>query len=73
MYFPKDMDATVLAEYEAAMKAVTENPDFIAEMRLCITTHLALTRLALRLLRSSSTISARCVRILSMRHLHLMI
>jgi tripartite-type tricarboxylate transporter receptor subunit TctC len=33
MYFPKDMDATVLAEYEAAMKAVTENPDFIAEMQ----------------------------------------
>lgn len=32
MYFPKDMDATVLAEYEAGMKAVTENPEFQAEM-----------------------------------------
>ena len=32
MYFPKDMDANVLAEYEAAMKKVTENPDFRAEM-----------------------------------------
>ena len=32
MYFPKDMDANVLAEYEAAMKAVTENPDFQADM-----------------------------------------
>lgn len=32
MYFPKDMDAAVLAEYEAAMKAVTENPDFQADM-----------------------------------------
>lgn len=32
MYFPKDMDADVLAEYEAAMKKVTENPDFQADM-----------------------------------------
>lgn len=32
MYFPKDMDADVLAEIETAMKAVTENPDFQAEM-----------------------------------------
>jgi tripartite-type tricarboxylate transporter receptor subunit TctC len=32
MYFPKDMDKTVLAEYEAAMKKVTEDPDFIADM-----------------------------------------
>ncbi len=32
MYFPKDMDANVLAEYEAAMKKVTENPDFQKEM-----------------------------------------
>ena len=32
MYFPKDMDASVLAEYEAAMQRVTENPEFIAEM-----------------------------------------
>ena len=32
MYFPKDMDATVLAEYEAAMKIVTENADFQADM-----------------------------------------
>ena len=32
MYFPKEMDATVLGEYEAAMKKVTENPDFIADM-----------------------------------------
>lgn len=32
MYFPKDMDANVLAEYEAAMKKVTENPDFQADM-----------------------------------------
>ncbi|MBQ7615995.1 MAG: hypothetical protein IJU77_13190 [Butyrivibrio sp.] len=32
MYFPKDMDAAVLAEYEAAMKRVTENPDFQADM-----------------------------------------
>lgn len=32
MYFPKDMDANVLAEYEAAMKKVTEDPDFQAEM-----------------------------------------
>ena len=27
-----DMDANVLAEYEAAMKAVTENPEFQADM-----------------------------------------
>lgn len=32
MYFPKDMDANVLAEYEAAMKKVTENPEFQADM-----------------------------------------
>ncbi len=32
MYFPKDMDAAVLAEYEAAMQKVTENPDFQADM-----------------------------------------
>ena len=32
MYFPKDMDASVLAEYEAAMKKVTENPQFQADM-----------------------------------------
>ena len=32
MYFPQDMDANVLAEYEAAMKAVTENPEFQADM-----------------------------------------
>ena len=32
MYFPKDMNASVLAEYEAAMKRVTENPEFQAEM-----------------------------------------
>lgn len=32
MYFPKDMDAGVLAEYEAAMKKVTENPEFQADM-----------------------------------------
>ena len=32
MYFPQDMDASVLAEYEAAMKRVTEDPDFQAEM-----------------------------------------
>ena len=33
MYFPKDMDASVLAEYEAAMKKVTEDPAFIADMQ----------------------------------------
>lgn len=32
MYFPKDMDASVLAEYEAAMKKVTEDPQFQADM-----------------------------------------
>lgn len=32
MYFPKDMDANVLAEYEAAMKKVCENADFQADM-----------------------------------------
>lgn len=32
MYFPQDMDANVMAEYEAAMKKVTENPDFQADM-----------------------------------------
>ena len=32
MYFPKDMDANVLAEYEAAMQKVTEDPAFIADM-----------------------------------------
>lgn len=32
MYFPKDMDAAVLAEYEAAMQKVCENPDFQADM-----------------------------------------
>ena len=33
MYFPKDMDASVLAEYEAAMKKVTEDPAFVADMQ----------------------------------------
>ena len=28
----KDMDANVLAEYEAAMKKVTEDPEFVADM-----------------------------------------
>ncbi len=32
MYFPADMDESVLAEYEAAMKKVTEDPDFQADM-----------------------------------------
>lgn len=32
MYFPKDMDASVLAEYEAAMKKVTVDPNFQADM-----------------------------------------
>lgn len=32
MYFPADMDAAILAEYEAAMKRVTANPAFIADM-----------------------------------------
>ena len=32
MYFPADMDEGILAEIETAMKAVTENPDFQAEM-----------------------------------------
>lgn len=32
MYFPKDIDPAVLAEYEAAMKKVTEDPDFRADM-----------------------------------------
>ncbi len=32
MYFPQEMDANVLAEYEAAMKKITENPDFQADM-----------------------------------------
>lgn len=32
MYFPKDMDPDVLAEYEAAMKKITEDPAFIADM-----------------------------------------
>ena len=32
MYFPKDMDPAVLAEYEAAMKKVTENEEFRADM-----------------------------------------
>ncbi|MCD8083504.1 MAG: hypothetical protein LUE86_08400 [Clostridiales bacterium] len=32
MYFPKDMDADVLAEYEAAMKKVTEDPNFQSDM-----------------------------------------
>lgn len=32
MYFPKDIDAGVLAEYEAAMQKVCANPDFQAEM-----------------------------------------
>ena len=32
MYFPADMDATVLAEYEAAMKKVTEDPEFQSDM-----------------------------------------
>lgn len=32
MYFPKDMDAGVLAEYEAAMQKVCQNPDFQADM-----------------------------------------
>lgn len=32
MYFPKDMDASVLAEYEAAMQRVCENADFQKDM-----------------------------------------
>ncbi len=32
MYFPKDMDENVLNEYAAAMKRVTENPDFRKDM-----------------------------------------
>lgn len=32
MYFPADMDPAVLAEYEAAMQRVTQNPDFQADM-----------------------------------------
>ncbi|MFA9465623.1 MAG: hypothetical protein ACERKN_15165 [Velocimicrobium sp.] len=32
MYFPVDMDEAVLAEYEAAMQRVTENPNFQADM-----------------------------------------
>lgn len=32
MYFPADMDESVLAEYEAAMQRVCENEDFQAEM-----------------------------------------
>ena len=32
MYFPADMDESVLAEYETAMKKVTEDPDFQADM-----------------------------------------
>lgn len=32
MYFPADMDESVLEEYEAAMQRVTENPDFQADM-----------------------------------------
>lgn len=32
MYFPKDMDPAILGEYETAMKRVTENPDFQADM-----------------------------------------
>ncbi len=33
MYFPKDMDANVLAEYEAAMKKVVNDPDYQADMK----------------------------------------
>lgn len=33
MYFPKDTDANVLAEYEAAMKKVVNDPDFQADMK----------------------------------------
>ena len=32
MYFPAEMDSKVLGEYEVAMKRVTENPDFRADM-----------------------------------------
>ncbi|MDY6305734.1 MAG: tripartite tricarboxylate transporter substrate-binding protein [Oribacterium sp.] len=33
MYFPKDMDANVLKEYEEAMKKVDADPDFQADMK----------------------------------------
>ncbi len=32
MYFPKDMDAAILAEITAAMEKVSQNPEFQAEM-----------------------------------------
>ena len=47
MYFPKDMDASVLAEYEAAMKAVTENPDFQKDMAALYYTTLSADEVAL--------------------------
>ncbi len=33
MYFPKDMDANVLAEYETAMKKVVNDPGYQADMK----------------------------------------
>lgn len=33
MFFPKDMDAGVLAEYEEAMKKVVNDPDYQADMK----------------------------------------
>ncbi len=63
MYFPKDMDASVLAEYEAAMKKVTENPDFIAaDMQKLYYNVLSADEVGVEASKSSSTTSVRCVK-----------
>ena len=48
MYFPKDIDASVLAEYETAMKRVCENPEFQAEMEKLYYTYLSADEVGLQ-------------------------
>lgn len=47
MYFPKEIDPVVLAEYDAAMQRVTENPDFKADMAALFYTSLSAEEVAL--------------------------
>lgn len=47
MYFPKDMDASVLSEYDAAMKKVAADPDFQEDMKKLYYTPLTADEVAL--------------------------
>ena len=47
MYFPKDMDTSVLSEYDAAMKKVAADPDFQEDMKKLYYTPLTADEVAL--------------------------